>query len=76
MNNQHCTCRVMWSATDGEYVVTVAGLPSLFWLAADQTQAPRGLVKLVDEIVLDMVAEGEGVPVAQGSERTYPRKPA
>ena len=59
---KHYAYRVVWSAEDGEFVATVAEFPSLSWLHADQTEALRGLVGLVAEVVSDLEASGEAVP--------------
>ena len=42
--------RVSWSGEDGRYVATVVEFPSLSWLHAEQDEALRGLVELVDEL--------------------------
>lgn len=64
------TYQVSWSEEDQEYVATVAEFPSLSWLDADRHQAERGLIDLVTEVVEDMEASGEAVPVPLGS-RNY-----
>jgi len=61
-NVERYAYRVLWSAEDGEHVATVAEFPSLSWLHADQTEALRGLVELVREVVTDLEAAGEPVP--------------
>lgn len=58
----HYAYRVRWSAEDGEFVATVAEFPSLSWLDEDQTEALRGLVALVTDVVEDMRASNEPVP--------------
>lgn len=70
---KHYAYRVVWSAEDGEYVATVAEFPSLSWLDEDQTEALRGIVDLVADIVLDLEATGEPVP-APLAERRYSGK--
>ena len=67
------TSQVSWSEEDQEYVATVAEFPSLSWLDADRHQAERGLIDLVTEVVEDMEASGEAVPVPLGS-RNYSGK--
>lgn len=62
MNSQHYTYRVTWSAADGEHVATVAEFPSLSWLDVDLGEALQGLVRLVEDVVADMQANGEAVP--------------
>jgi predicted HicB family RNase H-like nuclease len=59
---KHYAYRVVWSAEDGEFVATVAEFPSLSWLHADQTEALRGLVDLVADVVADLEASGGAVP--------------
>ena len=60
----HYTYRVHWSAEDGEYVGTVAELPSVSWLAEDRMEAFVGVQRIVEEIVAEMLAAGEEPPVA------------
>lgn len=62
VDTAHYTYRVSWSGDDGEFVATCLELPSLSWLAATQTKALSGLRKIVDDVVVDMLASGEEVP--------------
>jgi hypothetical protein len=39
----HYTYRIHWSAADQAYVGTVAEMPSMSWVAADQTEAFLGI---------------------------------
>ncbi|MGD7706570.1 type II toxin-antitoxin system HicB family antitoxin [Microlunatus sp. Y2014] len=64
MKGEHYTYRVRWSPEDGEYVGTVAELPSLSWLAETQSDAFDGIRRLVDEVLDDMVTTGETLPEA------------
>lgn len=66
---KHYAYRVLWSVEEGEYVATVAEFPSLSWLHADQTEALRGLVDLVDDVVADLEANGESIPEPIGERR-------
>lgn len=59
----HYTYRVAWSAEDGEYVVTCLEFPSLSWLAASQVDALQGLEAVVRDVVADLHAQGETVPL-------------
>jgi len=59
---KHYAYRVLWSVEDDEYLATVAEFPSLSWLDADQTEALRGLVDLVADVVTDLKANGEPIP--------------
>lgn len=61
---EHYTYRVRWSAEDDAYVGTVAELPSLSWLAPDQTAAFEGIQRLAAETVEDLRANAEPVPEA------------
>jgi len=63
INTAHYTYRVSWSADDREYVATCLELPSLSWLASTQAKALAGIKKLVDEVVADLLANGEDVPI-------------
>lgn len=62
MSTRHYTYRVTWSAEDGEFLATVAEFPSLSWLDAGQAEAISGLVRLVEDTVDDLEANGEAVP--------------
>ena len=53
------TYKVTWSNEDGEYVATVAELPSLSWLAPTQFDALHGLQGLIEEVIADMQASGD-----------------
>lgn len=57
------TYRVTWSAEDDEFVGQCAEFPSLSWLSPNWEAAARGIRKLVDDVVADMEANGERVPV-------------
>jgi hypothetical protein len=59
----HFTYRVSWSKDGGEHVATCAELPSLSHLAADPADALQGFRDLVRDVVADMSANGERVPV-------------
>lgn len=69
----HYSYRVRWSTEDGEYVGTVAELPSLSWLAADQAETFAGIQRLAAGVVSDMLAKGETPPEAI-ADRTYSGK--
>lgn len=61
--------RVIWSEEDGEYVGTVAELPSLSWLAEKPEDALAGIRSLAQEVVLDMALSGETPPVPLASKK-------
>ncbi|NGP05555.1 type II toxin-antitoxin system HicB family antitoxin [Rhodococcus sp. 14C212] len=67
---RHYSYRVQWSPEDGEHVATVLEFPSLSWLAEDQSGALEGLVRVVDSLIDDLIANGETVP-QPFAERTY-----
>ncbi|MCL1899619.1 MAG: type II toxin-antitoxin system HicB family antitoxin [Promicromonosporaceae bacterium] len=64
------TYRVRWSAEDGEHLATVAEFPPLSWLATDASDAFTGILSLVTEVIADMDAAAETVPVPL-DERRY-----
>lgn len=59
---KHYTYRIAWSAQDSEYIATVVEFPSLSWGAKTRESALDGLTSLVEEVLRDMMAEGEEVP--------------
>ncbi|MFI7543058.1 type II toxin-antitoxin system HicB family antitoxin [Actinoplanes sp. NPDC049599] len=65
----HYTYRVHWSTEDGEYLGTVAELPSVSWLAEDRMEAFIGIQRVAEEIVADMQTSGEEPPVAIADKR-------
>ena len=64
MNTLHYTYRVTWSPEDGEHVGLCTEFPSLTWLAKTPSAALKGIQKVVTDVVADMAARGEPVPVA------------
>jgi predicted HicB family RNase H-like nuclease len=56
------TYRVTWSEDDAEYVGLCAEFPSLSWLAQSPEAALKGVCKLVNDVVEDMLENGETVP--------------
>ena len=63
LENDRYTYRVTWSEEDGEHLGLSAEFPSLSWLAPTPGGALRGVRQLVAEVVTDMLANGETVPV-------------
>jgi predicted HicB family RNase H-like nuclease len=63
MSVDHYTYRVTWSLEDGEHVGLCAEFPSLSWLAATPEAALKGIRQVVSEVVADMKAAGETIPV-------------
>jgi predicted HicB family RNase H-like nuclease len=60
--NDKYTYRVTWSEDDAEYVGLCAEFPSLSWLAQTHEAALKGIRKLVDEVIADMLSNEESVP--------------
>ncbi len=61
-NHDKYTYRVTWSEEDAEYVGLCSEFPSLSWLAKTPDEALKGASKLVNEVVADMLKNGEAVP--------------
>ena len=64
MNTLHYTYRVTWSPEDQEYIGLCAEFASLSWLAKTPEKALKGIQKIVADVVDDLQASGEPVPVA------------
>ena len=62
IKNDRYTYRVTWSEEDQEYVGLCAEFPSLSWLASTYVKALQGIRAAINEVVLDMEAQGEEVP--------------
>ncbi len=69
MQTDHYTYRVTWSAEDKEHVGQCVEFPSLSWLAKTPEDALKGIRKTVAEVVKDMRASGEAVPVPLAEKR-------
>lgn len=67
------TYQTFYSEKDQEFVGIALEFPSLSWLADDRKEAVEGIVRLVAEVITDMVNAGEEVPVPTG-ERQYSGK--
>jgi len=63
MDINHYTYRVTWSPEDGEQVGLCAEFPSLSWLAKTPEAALLGIRQVVADVVADMQASGEVVPL-------------
>ena len=70
INSEHYTYRVIWSAEDEEFVGLCAEFPSLSYLDETHLKALEGITNLVKDIVADMEANGEQIPVPI-SEKKY-----
>lgn len=70
MNTLHYTYRVTWSPEDQEYIGLCAEFASLSWLAKSPEKALKGIQKIVADVVADLQASGEPVPVAL-AEKSY-----
>lgn len=73
VNHEHYTYRVTWSEDDKEYVGLCAEFPSLSHLDKNQMDAMQGMLDLVKDVVSDMKANDEAVPVPL-SEKHYSGK--
>ena len=60
--NSKYTYRVTWSEEDGEYVGLCAEFPSLSWLARTPEAALKGIRRLVNKVVADMIQNKEPIP--------------
>lgn len=56
------TYRIAWSAANDEYVATILEFPSLSWVARSRSQALSGATSLVEEVLDDLLKQGEPVP--------------
>jgi predicted HicB family RNase H-like nuclease len=65
MNIKHYTYRVTWSSEDDEHLGLCAEFQSLSWLAKTQEAALKGIGKVVADVVADLQANGEPVPVPE-----------
>ena len=63
MSVDHYTYRVTWSPGDEEHLALCAEFPSLSWLAASPEAALKGIRQMVSDVLADMKASGEAVPV-------------
>jgi predicted HicB family RNase H-like nuclease len=63
MSVDHYTYRVTWSPNDGEHLALCLEFPSLSWLAATPEAALKGIRQVVSDVLADMKASGETVPV-------------
>jgi predicted HicB family RNase H-like nuclease len=70
MNTLHYTYRVTWSPEDQKYIGLCAEFASLSWLAKTPEKALKGIQKIVADVVTDLQASGEPVPVAL-AEKSY-----
>lgn len=60
--SDHYTYRVTWSAEDEEHVGLCLEFPSLSWLASTPEEAFSGILALVQDVLVDMRANGETPP--------------
>ena len=70
MSIERYTYRVTWSAEDEEHLGLCAEFPSLSWLAGSPEEALTGIRQLVADVVADMSAQKEDIPVPL-AERHY-----
>jgi predicted HicB family RNase H-like nuclease len=63
VDTDHYTYRITWSAEDRQNVGLCAEFPSMSWLADTPERALKGIRKAVTDVVADLVASGEEIPV-------------
>jgi len=63
MSIDHNTYHVTWSPEDGAQVGLCAEFPSLSWLAATPASTLKGIRHVMADVVADMQASGEAIPV-------------
>lgn len=73
VDHTHYTYRVTWSKEDQEYVGLCAEFPSLSFLDETQGAALNGILDVVAEVVADMQAHNELLPIPF-SEKLYSGK--
>lgn len=69
MSLDHYTYRVTWSPEDGEHIGLCIEFPSLSWLAETPEEALAGIRQVVAEVIADLKASGESVPVPLAEKR-------
>ena len=62
-SDNHYTYRVTWSSDDNEHVGLCTEFPSLSWLAPSPEKALSGIRKVVADVVEEMTASGESIPL-------------
>ena len=60
--NDKYTYRITWSEDDGEYVGLCAEFPSLSWLSQTPETALKGILRVVEEVMADMLKNGDPIP--------------
>lgn len=63
MHINHFTYRATWSPEDDEHLGPCAEFPSLSWLAKTPEAARKGIGKVVADVMANMQASGQPVPV-------------
>ncbi len=63
MSVDHYTYRVTWLPEDSEHVGLCVEFPSLSWLSKTPESALKGIRQVVADVMADMQANGEAVPV-------------
>lgn len=63
LKNDRYTYRIAWSEEDNEYVGLCTEFPSLSRLDQTQETALKGIRELVADVVEDLEASGESVPM-------------
>jgi predicted HicB family RNase H-like nuclease len=58
----HYIYRITWSEDDNEFVGLCAEFPSLSYLASSPQKALSGIIKVVEEVIKDMIDNNETIP--------------
>ena len=66
MNADKYTYQVGWSQEDEQFVATVREFPSLSWLEDSRDEAEKGILSLVEEVLADLLTNGEPIPQPLG----------
>ncbi len=66
MNADKYTYQIGWSQEDEQFVATVREFPSLSWLEDSRDEAEKGIVSLVEAVLVDLLESGEPIPQPLG----------
>lgn len=69
LKNDHYTYRVTWSEEDSGYIGLCAEFPSLSWLGSEPEAALQGIRQAVEDVMVDLQANGELVPEPLSDEK-------
>lgn len=66
MNADKFTYQVGWSQEDEQFIATVREFPSLSWMEDSRVDAEKGILSLVEEVLADLLENGEPIPQPLG----------